>query len=47
VATLVNAQQSAGTHQVEFSAAGFSNGTYYYRLQAAEFEAIRRMVLVK
>ncbi|MCI0515972.1 metallophosphoesterase [candidate division KSB1 bacterium] len=47
LATLVNAQQPAGTHQVEFDAAGLSNGTYYYRLQAAEFEAIRRMVLVK
>lgn len=47
VVTLVEGDQIAGNYQVEFKADRLSNGIYYYRLQAAEFESIRSMVLEK
>lgn len=51
VATLMNGSQSAGTHQVQFDAAGLSSGIYIYRLQAAASGTntvlVRKMSLVK
>jgi len=47
VATLVNELKKAGYHQVEWDASGFAGGVYYYALRAADFQDIKRMVLLK
>ncbi len=47
VAELVNEQLGAGTHTVDFDAAGLTSGTYIYRLNAAGMELNRTMTLVK
>lgn len=47
VATLVNQVQSEGIHQVQFSAERLSSGVYFYRLNAGEFSASRRFILLK
>jgi len=53
VKTLVNKKQSAGNYQVEFDAANFPSGIYYYKLEAGspreagDFSDVKKMILVK
>jgi photosystem II stability/assembly factor-like uncharacterized protein len=47
VATLVSAKQNAGYHQVEWDASAFASGIYYYRIQAGEFQDVKKMILIK
>ncbi|MBK7142835.1 MAG: T9SS type A sorting domain-containing protein [bacterium] len=47
VAKLVDAEQSAGTHNVVWQAHGQSSGFYLYRLQAGEASATKKMLLLK
>ncbi len=47
VASLVNEFESAGNHFHEFSAAHLPSGTYIYRLNAGEFSATKKMILMK
>jgi Fe-S cluster assembly iron-binding protein IscA len=47
VATLINELQGAGSHQVEWDASRFSSGVYYYRIEAGEFQDVKKMVLLK
>jgi hypothetical protein len=47
VATLVNEYKSAGTYEVEFNAAKFTSGVYFYRLQAGSFVETKKMILLK
>jgi len=47
VSTLVTEKQDAGHHQVEWNASSFSSGVYYYRIEAGEFQYIKKMVLLK
>jgi len=47
VTTLVNGWQGAGTHEMVFDASHLSSGVYFYCLQAGEFNAVRKMVLMK
>jgi len=47
VSVLVNERRNAGSHEVNFDAAGLSSGTYIYRLQAGDFVQTRRLVLLK
>jgi len=47
VTTLVNEYQSAGQHLVEFSDSSLSGGAYFYKLTAAGYSAIRKMLLVR
>jgi len=47
VAELANDELSAGTHTFSFNADGLTSGVYFYRLEAGEFIAIKKMVLMK
>ncbi|MCF6271357.1 MAG: T9SS type A sorting domain-containing protein [Melioribacteraceae bacterium] len=47
VATLVNQNQKAGNYEVEFDAADFSSGIYYYQLSAGSFIETKKMILLK
>lgn len=47
IATLVQGIQSAGTHKIEFSASDLGTGIYYYRLESAGQDAMRKMILIK
>lgn len=47
IATLVNETKTAGYYTVDFNASSLSSGTYFYRIHAGDFTAIRKMTLVK
>jgi hypothetical protein len=47
VATLVDAQQSAGYHTASFDASQLSSGVYLYKLSTPGFSQTRKMLLVK
>jgi photosystem II stability/assembly factor-like uncharacterized protein len=47
VATLVQNEQSAGTHSAVFDAKGLASGVYVYTLKAGDFTATKSLVLIK
>jgi photosystem II stability/assembly factor-like uncharacterized protein len=47
VASLVQSEQSAGTHTAVFDAKGLASGVYLYTLKAGDFTATKSLVLVK
>jgi hypothetical protein len=47
IETLVQGVQPAGYHQVIWHASNQSSGTYFYRIQAGEYDETRKMVLLK
>jgi hypothetical protein len=47
VATLVDGWQEAGSHQVTFDGSRLASGLYLVRMQAGEFNATKKMMLVK
>jgi hypothetical protein len=47
VATLVNEQQRAGYHQVEWDASRYSSGIYYYRIEAGKYQDVKKMIFLK
>ncbi len=47
VATLVQDEQEAGYHEVQFDASGLASGVYLYRLQAGDFVQTRKLVFVR
>jgi hypothetical protein len=47
VAVLVNGEVPAGAHSVDFDAAGFSSGCYFYRLTAGGGVLTRRMIVLR
>jgi hypothetical protein len=47
VATLMDEPLSAGYHVVNFDASGLPTGLYFYRVQAGEWSALKKMMLVK
>ncbi|HTX19547.1 MAG TPA: S8 family serine peptidase [Bacteroidota bacterium] len=48
VATLVDAYQAAGTHAVvRFNSYGIASGVYFYRLKSGDFEAVKKLVILK
>jgi hypothetical protein len=36
-----------GSHEVEFTAKDLPSGIYYYRIEAGEFQDVRKMILLK
>ncbi len=47
VAGLVKGYRDAGIHEAAFDASNLPSGIYFYRIETAEFNTIRKMVLVK
>ena len=47
VATLVNDSKSSGNYSVDFNAANFSSGVYFYSLSVNNFTQTRKMILEK
>ena len=47
VATLINEELGAGEYEVEFNAAGFPSGIYFYTLIAGNFRDTKKLVLLK
>jgi hypothetical protein len=45
--SLVNEEKPAGSYKVEFDAARFSSGIYFYSLTAGKFRETKKMVLLK
>ncbi len=47
VETLVQGKQRAGSHSVTWDARKASSGVYFYRIQAGDLGAVRKMILLK
>jgi hypothetical protein len=47
VVTLVSERKQAGSHQVEWDASGLASGVYYYRIEAGEFQDVKKMILIR
>ncbi len=47
VAELINEEKEPGIYTVEFDGSGLSSGTYFYRITAGGFTAVKKMILVK
>jgi hypothetical protein len=47
IATLVNGSLASGRHSVSFDAANLPSGLYFYRLDAGNFSAVKKMILMK
>jgi hypothetical protein len=47
IATLVNGQLEAGTHQYNFDAKNLTSGIYFYKLESENFVQVRKMMLLK
>jgi hypothetical protein len=47
VATLVNEEKIVGRYEVSFDASRLASGVYIYRLQANDYIAVKKMVLLK
>jgi len=47
VTTLVSEVKPAGSHQVNWDASGYASGIYYYRIEAGDFQQVRKMMLLK
>ncbi len=46
-AILQNGEQEAGYHEVQFDGKNLSSGVYFYRIQAGDFMATRRLLLLR
>ncbi len=47
IATLVDAEQAAGTYRVRFDGSSLSSGSYFYRLQAGEYTQTRKFSMIR
>ena len=47
VATLLDDQKAAGNYSIPFNAQGLPSGVYFYELQAGEYSAVKKMVLLE
>ncbi|NNL20578.1 MAG: T9SS type A sorting domain-containing protein [Ignavibacteriaceae bacterium] len=47
VSTLINTQQKAGRYEVTFDASELASGVYIYRLEAANYTASKKLMLMK
>lgn len=47
VATLFDSKKPAGQHVLEFDGSRFASGVYLYRIQAGEYNDVKKMILLK
>lgn len=47
VAVLLNEYKVAGSYQLQFDASKLESGVYYYKIKSGDFEASKKLVLVK
>ncbi|MDD5766600.1 MAG: T9SS type A sorting domain-containing protein, partial [Candidatus Marinimicrobia bacterium] len=47
VATLVDEEKIAGQYQTEFDGTNLTSGIYYYKIQAGDFQTVKKCVLMK
>jgi hypothetical protein len=47
VATLVNEYKPAGSYKVKFDGGNLASGIYFYKIQAGDYTAVKKMVLLK
>ena len=47
VAVLVNDVKQQGVYSVDFNASNLASGIYFYRIEAGEFSAVKKMMLIK
>jgi hypothetical protein len=47
VETVLNRELKPGTYKVDWDAAKYASGVYFYRLSAGEFTETKKMVLIK
>jgi predicted esterase/predicted GH43/DUF377 family glycosyl hydrolase len=47
VKTLLNKAMKAGHHEVVFNAQNLSSGVYFYRIEAGEFQDVKKMILLR
>jgi hypothetical protein len=47
ISILVNANLPAGNYKVDFNAANYSSGVYFYKLVTEKFSDTKKMILVK
>jgi hypothetical protein len=47
IETLLHKNMSEGYHEVEFNAQNLSSGIYFYRIEAGEFQDVKKMILLR
>jgi len=47
IETLFNKPMNTGYHEIEFNAHNLSSGIYFYRIEAGEFQDVKKMILLK
>jgi hypothetical protein len=47
VVTLFNGSQQAGKYELEWQARNFASGIYFYHLQAGDFSATKKLILLR
>ncbi len=47
VEVIINGQRDAGNHEITWDASTLPSGIYFYSIQAADFKAVKKMVLIK
>ena len=47
IAELLDKKLAVGAHQIEFNATSHASGVYIYRIEAGEFTAVKKLLLVK
>ncbi len=47
VATLLDTRKPAGYHLLRFDARNYASGVYFYRIEAGDFQAVKKMLIMK
>jgi hypothetical protein len=47
IQALLNKTMPAGNHEVEFNGENLPSGIYFYRIQAGDFQDVKKMVILK